>query len=163
MTALLGILTFLVLSTLGAERAMAQSTTTVPQITLVNTVSEQGHFLTVYYGIGSRASIATSGDQVTLREIKAKSTFAISGNQLVLPSQELTRSGVFVAYNMIVFVLHNGSDFTWTNADGSLPTNENAGASTQAISVSSLTKAEVDALPGAANMAVQVDLSALGH
>jgi hypothetical protein len=110
-----------------------------------------GKYLTVYYAIGGRASINTQGDQIHIRKVKAKKTIQISGDTVTLPPVEIPRVGWFLPYNIMVFVVHDGADFRWVNADATIPENETATGPTQYLTVDSLTKMEFESLQQNAN------------
>ncbi len=137
------ILSFLMISYVSAENAMAQMVT-VPQIEIPDIADFSGKYLTVYYAIGNRASIATSADQVNLREVKKKVTIPINGSSITIPSIELEKNGIFMAYNLVVFVVHKDSQFLWKNASGSIPDGEGTTGTTQVLGIDSMTKAEID-------------------
>jgi hypothetical protein len=144
-TLILGFLGFVLMSVFAAPVVHAQ-VVSVPQIEVARVGSYNGKYLTVYYGIGSRATIATADDQISLREVKYKKTVRIEGNSVVLPKVDLSRSGIFLAYNIVVMVIHSDNQFTWKNINGSLPEGETNGDSSIALAIDSLTKPEIDGL-----------------
>ena len=105
-----------------------------------------GKYLTVYYAIGGRATINTEGDQIHLRNVKAKKTIQITSDVVSLPSVDIPRTGFMFPYNIIVFSVHGTADFRWVNADGSTPEGEQASGPTQYLEIDSLTKIEFESL-----------------
>lgn len=122
------------------------STLTVNKIELLGLHNYKSHYLTVYYGIGSRASISNAKNQVSIREVKIAETFPINGNALELPKRDLARSGIVLPYNIIVFVIHSGPEFCWKNSNGQFPLEEKQCESNTPIKVDSLMKTELDTL-----------------
>lgn len=118
----------------------------VPSLEINSLGSYNGKFLTVYYAIGNRAAIATSDDQITMREVKLKKTFQINGNSVVAPRVDLSRSGIFMAYNLVVMVVHSDANYSWKNVNGSTPEGELMSLSSQTLAVDSLTKTELDSI-----------------
>ena len=129
----------------GLANVQADSAT-VDAITVSNLGNLRGNYISVYYGVGSRAAIATSGSQVSLREIRAKVTVRIDGNSVTVPAIQLQRTGFSLPYNLIVFAVHRGKDFVLVNADGSAPKGETAKQSSELLLMDSLTKPEADSL-----------------
>lgn len=128
----------------------------VGAITVNNLGNLRGNYLSVYYGVGSRASIATSASQVTLREVRAKVTVRIDGNSVTIPAIQLQRSGISVAYNIIAFAVHRGASYVLVNADGSAPKGETATQTSELLLMDSLTKSEVTALGGPGPISVSL-------
>lgn len=123
-----------------------------PRMTYVNPIRVsglapfQGRFLTIYYGLGSRGSLSNQENQVSLREVKEKRTFAISGDSLMVPEVFLKRSNLMISYNIILFVIHSAESFTWVNGNRSLPEGETMSNSTLPLQVDSLTKIDFEGI-----------------
>lgn len=136
----------------GLSTVQADSVT-VDAITVSNLGNLRGNYLSVYYGVGSRASIATSGSQVSLREIRAKVTVRIDGNSATVPAIQLQRSGFSLPYNLIVFAVHRGKDYVLVNADGTAPKGETSKQTSELLVMDSLTKNEI--APGPINVTLR--------
>lgn len=104
-------------------------------------------YMTVYFARGRAPLIATEGKQVLLSEIKAKIRVQLSGDTVEIPAREVTKRGVFAAYNYLVLVFHNQEQFTWLNADDSLPENESAQGQASARKVIVLDALDINKLP----------------
>lgn len=151
------ILTFLAgtLALLTEVRAQEVRLYTVNPIQLHGLQNYKGKYLTVYYGLGSRGSLTTSEDQITLREVKEKRSFQITDEALNIPEINLKRSNVFIPFNIIVFVIHDGPNFTWINGNSSVPDGELLTPNRSSQAVDSLTKIEFDQLKSSQNTASQ--------
>lgn len=103
-------------------------------------------YVTVYYGIGRRASLNNQGDQITLREIKDKKTLPLKGDTLDFPEINLKRSNVFISFNIVVFVVHVGPQFTWVNANGQPPEGQTQTEQRSFLNVDSMTQPEFQSL-----------------
>ena len=129
----------------AAPSLAADPVTNIPQLD-ITALNQTGKYLTVYYGIGNRPMISFSSDEITLREVKFKRTFPINGTSVSIPQIPLSRSGLSIAYSIVVFVVHSSPTFTWKNTNGSVPAGEKDDYSTDALAIDSLTKNELDNL-----------------
>lgn len=89
-------------------------------------------YMTIYFARGRAPLISVEAKQVILSEIKAKIRVTLSGSQLEIPAQSITRSGIFSAYNYLVVILHDQEEFVWLNGDDSVPLNEAQSGTLQA-------------------------------
>jgi len=132
--------------------AFAQSvgrTNVVPEINLTGLGNYRGQFATIIYANGRPAVISSSSPtqkQVVLRSVSLTATKQISGDGVVFPKTDISNVG-FITYNMIVFVVHREPQFTWVNANGTVPEGvaapENATNRTNNILVDYLFRDEV--------------------
>jgi hypothetical protein len=109
----------------------------------------RGKYLSVFYALGSRGSLNNQEDQITIREVKEKKTFLLTGDSLSVPEINLKRSNVFITYNILVFVIHDHEVFTWVNANHTLPEGQTNSTNIEYIDVASLTKIEFDQMRNA--------------
>lgn len=166
MITLLSLLTALLLPGLS----FAQSAVTVNPIKLVNIPQHLvGNYLTVYYGIGNRAAIATNSNQVTLKKIRKKvDNIPLSSTMAAVPAVDIPRLGFYQPYNIIVFVIHSKPNFNWVNletdSEGNLirtiPDGEPTGSNIMAQASLSFTKTELEDLSMAQGVpnVIEVDL-----
>lgn len=129
----------------------ALNTTSVNAIDLKGLGNHIGKYLSVYYARGTRASISLSSSQIHMSEVKIKLTMPITSDTVSIRKFDLPRSGFFLAYNIIVFVVHREKDFIWQNLmDPITPKGESeveiAPSMLKNDSVDSLTRSEFEAL-----------------
>ena len=108
--------------------------------------SYQGKTLTVYYAIGSRGALSNEDDQITIREVKKKVSYTIQSEEVQIPETAIVRDSAKVPYNIIVFVIHDGTNFSWINGNRTVPQGEVLSTNNLSLGVSSLNKIEVEAL-----------------
>lgn len=114
---------------------------------LVQTAGQPTKYMTVYFARGRAPLISTEGKQILLNEVKAKIRVQLSGSSVVIPPRQVTKRGVFAAYNYLVLVFHNQEQFVWLNADDSLPENESSSGTPQARKVIVLDALDINKLP----------------
>lgn len=156
------ILTFVFSLLMMSQVAFAQTenpgNTTVNAIELKGLGNKKGMYLSVYYALGKRATIFTDPRQLSLREVKVKRTLPITDDAVLLPKVDLSRSGIFLAYSIIVFVVHREPTFVWENTNGSRPEGEVTTPATASMLkdavVDSLSKKEFEDLASQQNAAV---------
>jgi hypothetical protein len=128
------------------------STLVINKIAISGMSLYQGKYLTVYYGTGARASLASAKNQVNIREVKVAETFPINNNILELPKRDFARSGFVLPYNLIVVVVHDTPTFCWKNKpNDQFPLGEKTCSENTSVEIDSLTKTEFDILLAAQN------------
>ncbi|MFP5520131.1 MAG: hypothetical protein ACLGGX_09525 [Bdellovibrionia bacterium] len=93
----------------------------IPSLEVKKLGNFRGHYLTVMYGIGSKPFIATDDTQIILNQVKEVRSLVISGDEVKLPPVQVQKEGFRPAYNMILLVVSPQPNFSWVNADGSVP------------------------------------------
>ena len=74
---------------------------TLPQVEIMGLEPYAYQSVTLYYALGTPASIALSPEQVNIREIRAKTTIAIENQtRVVTPKMNVAIQGFTVPYNM---------------------------------------------------------------
>jgi hypothetical protein len=145
------ILTFIAIGLGFLPAAWSQQNSTartfyVNPIKISGLAGYRGSYLTIYYALGSRGALSSEEDQITLREVKEKRSFQISGDSVIVPEINLKRSNLFITYNILILVVHSVPNFTWLNGNKSLPAGEKYSANINALDVDSLTKLEFESL-----------------
>lgn len=118
---------------------------TIPSLQINRLGNYRGQYLTVLYAVGSRPFISTDSAQISISQVKEARTVFISADAMTLPSVQVEKEGFRPSYNMVVFVVSPQANYSWVNADGSVPqgmgrTNNHMSSLTNAIN-----KTEVDA------------------
>ncbi|MFN7453375.1 MAG: hypothetical protein ACK5RO_01815 [Pseudobdellovibrionaceae bacterium] len=116
------VVTFLVLTSVAFGQTVGR-TNIVPEINLNGLGNYRGQYATVIYANGRPAVITSSSPiqkQVVLRSVSFTATKPISADGVVFPKTDISNVG-FITYNMIVFVVHREPQFTWVNANGTVP------------------------------------------
>ncbi len=111
----------------------------------------KGKYLTVYYGYGSPGSLKNQDDQITIREVREKRTYKITGSVLKVAQVALKKVPINTAYSIVVFVIHDDLDFTWLNGDrsgpdGGLPKGETVTSNKKSYDSDYLSVVEIDTL-----------------
>lgn len=102
----------------SAEAAKIES---IPALQVTKLGNYRGQYLTVLYAVGSKPFLSTAKNQITISQIKESRTAVISGDTLNLPSVQVEKEGFRPSYNMIVAIVSPQPNYSWINADGSLP------------------------------------------
>jgi len=116
----------------------------IPGLEIQNFGNFRGQYLTILYAIGSKPFIATDASQVTLNQVKEARSITITSDVVKLPPVQVQKEGFRPSYNMIVVVVSPQPNFSWQNADGSIPQGVTATGNKQAVKVLTVNKADVD-------------------
>jgi len=118
---------------------------TVPSLNISGLGNFRGQYLTVLYVVGSRPFISTDASQITLNQIKDSKTVNIAADAMAFPSVQVEKEGVRPSYNMILLIVSPQPNFSWVNADGSLPQGMVNSGNRQATLMNALNKSDIDA------------------
>lgn len=102
----------------NAEAARFES---IPALQIQKLGNYRGQYLTVLYAVGSKPFISTSRNQISISQIKESRTAFITADSINLPAVQVEKEGFRPSYNMIVLVVSPNANYSWINADGSLP------------------------------------------
>lgn len=94
---------------------------TIPALQVNHLGNFRGQYLTVLYAVGSRPFISTDSSQISLSQVKESRTVYITDDTMSLPSVQVEKEGFRPSYNVIVFVVSPQSNYSWVNADGTVP------------------------------------------
>lgn len=136
----LGLLT----GSVSYRNAEAARFETIPALQVSRLGNFAGHYLTVLYAVGARPFISTEPSQITISQIKESRSVYISADSMTLPKVQVEKEGFRPSYNIIVFIVSPQPNYSWINADGSLPqgmTPTNYHASSL---INSINKSDVD-------------------
>lgn len=111
----------------------------------------KGKYLTVYYGYGSPGSLKNQDDQITIREVRERKTYKITGSVVKISQVALKKVPINTAFSIVVFVVHDEFDFTWLNGDrsgpdGGLPKGETVSDNKKFYDTDYLSVIEIDSL-----------------
>jgi hypothetical protein len=122
-------------------------TVTLPQVEVTGLRPFLNQYLTVYFALGTPASIALSPEQISLREVRAKTTISIENQSSVTtPRMTVAIQGFTVPFNVLLIVIHQGKKFSWKNANGTLPLGEDNEGSSKALLIRAYLKPDIEAL-----------------
>lgn len=94
---------------------------TIPSLQVNRLGNFRGQYLTVLYAVGARPFISTEPSQITISQVKEARTVYISSDSVSLPKTQVEKEGFRPSYNIIVFVVSPQPNYSWLNADGTLP------------------------------------------
>lgn len=93
----------------------------VPALKINKLGNFNGQTLTVIYAIGSRPFISTDSSQITVSAVKEVRQVKISKDSIDLPGVQIAKEGFRPSYNLIVFAISPNENYSWRNADGTIP------------------------------------------
>lgn len=117
---------------------------TIPSMQVSRLGNLRGQYLTVLYAVGSRPFISTDASQINISQVKESRTVYITDDTLTLPQVQVEKEGFRPSYNIVVFVVSTQPNYSWVNADGSVPQGVTATANHMSTSISSINKSDVD-------------------
>lgn len=130
----------------SAEAARFES---IPSMQVNKLGNYRGQYLTVLYAVGSRPFIATDSSQITISQIKESRTVYISDDSMTLPAVQVEKEGFRPSYNIVVFVVSPQANYSWVNADGSVPQGMTATGNRMSSLINAINKTDVEALTSA--------------
>lgn len=136
----LGLLT----GSVSQRSAEAARFETVPSLQVNRLGNLRGQYLTVLYAVGSRPFISTDSSQINISQVKESRTIYITSDTLTLPSVQVEKEGFRPSYNMVVFVVSPQANYSWINADGSVPQGVTASDNHSSSAISAINKTDVD-------------------
>ena len=114
-------LTGIFISFFHSAPALAGRTVTVPAIQLQKTGNYLGQFATIYYGFEKTTIIQADSSAIALSSVRLTQTQPITGDNVQFPTVQIDKDGFRGAFDTIVIVISHYPNFTWKNADGTLP------------------------------------------
>lgn len=143
------------------RNAQAARFESIPSLQVNKLGNLKGQYLTVLYAVGSRPFISTDSSQITISQVKESRTVYITEDTMTLPSVQVEKEGFRPSYNILVFIVSTKPDYSWINADGSVPQGVIATENRQSSLINAINKSDVDAfIEAQGNTAVlQVNLN----
>lgn len=117
---------------------------TIPSIQVNKLGNLRGQYLTAIYAIGSRPIISTNPSQINISQVKESRTIYLTSDSMTLPAVQVEKEGFRPSYNIVVFVVSPQSNYSWINADGSIPQGMTATSNHTSSIMSSINKSDVD-------------------
>lgn len=126
------------------RNAQAARFETVPSIKVNQLGNYRGQYLTVLYAVGSRPFISTDSNQITVSQVKEARTVYISDDSMSLPPVQVEKEGFRPSYNVIIFVISPQPNYSWVNADGSVPDGMTVTNNRMSSLINAINKSELD-------------------
>lgn len=117
---------------------------TIPSLQINRLGNLRGHYLTAIYAVGSRPIISTDPSQINISQIKESRTVYLTSDTVSLPAVKVEKEGFRPSYNIIIFVVSPTANYSWINADGTVPQGMNATENHLSSVMSSINKSDVD-------------------
>ncbi|MEK2646018.1 hypothetical protein [Bdellovibrio sp. BCCA] len=117
---------------------------TIPSLQVNRLGNMRGQYLTVLYAVGSRPFISTDSSQISISQVKESRTVYISEDAMTLPSVQVEKEGFRPSYNIIVFVVSPQPNYSWVNADGSVPQGMSLTNNHMSSLINAINKTDVD-------------------
>lgn len=134
-----------VLTIFGFSSGAMGQIAVLPQVKIEGLSNHVGDYITVYFALGTPASIVLSSEQINLREVRAKTTTQITSSSISTPRMSVAIEGFTVPFNVLLVVIHRQPTFIWLNANGTLPLGEEAGSTHhRPILVKAMLKSDVE-------------------
>lgn len=124
--------------------AQAARFDTVPALKINKLGNMNGQTLTVIYAVGSRPFISTDSSQITVSAVKEVRQVKITKDSLDLPAVQIAKEGFRPSYNLIVFAVSPQENYSWKNADGTMPQGMVNTGNHAATFVQSINKKDID-------------------
>jgi len=120
-------------------------TALLPQVEVTRLQPYSKQSVSVYFALGTPASISLSPEQINIREVRAKTTIAIENQTSILtPKMNIAIQGFTVPFNILLVVVHQSPKFTWKNANGTVPLGEDVDGSSQALIIKAFLKHDLE-------------------
>ncbi len=117
---------------------------TIPSLQINRLGNLRGQYLTVLYAVGSRPFISTDASQINISQVKESRTVYITSDAVTLPAVQVEKEGFRPSYNIVVFVVSSQANYSWINADGTVPQGISATDNHMSSVISSVNKTDVD-------------------
>ncbi|MDG0816055.1 hypothetical protein [Bdellovibrio svalbardensis] len=117
---------------------------TIPSLQINRLGNLRGQYLTVLYAVGSRPFISTDASQINISQVKESRTVYLTSDSVNLPAVQVEKEGFRPSYNIVVFVVSSQANYSWINADGTIPQGVSATSNHMSSLINSINKADVD-------------------
>ena len=141
----------LMTGSIAQQDAFAARFDTVPSIEVSNLGNYRGQHISLIYAIGAKPLFSTNDTQVILSQVKETRTQVIKKDQILFSSLQVEKEGFRPSYNMILIVISPNPNFTWINADGSIPRGVVASANKEKRRVLVINRADLENLMSMTN------------
>lgn len=93
----------------------------IPPVAVIDLGNYRGQYLNVIYAQAYKPFMSRDSALLSVEKIARVESFKIKGDSLKLSPQKLPSDGSAAPYNRIIFVISPQKNFSWKNADGSIP------------------------------------------
>lgn len=132
---------------------------TIPALQVNRLGNLRGQYLTVLYAVGSRPFISTDSSQISISQVKESRTVYISDDAMTLPAVQVEKEGFRPSYNIIVFVVSPQPNYSWVNADGSVPQGMSLTNNHMSSLINAINKTDVDGFVSAQGEAATLQVN----
>ncbi|WII73688.1 hypothetical protein QJS83_07345 [Bdellovibrio sp. 22V] len=132
---------------------------TIPALQVNKLGNMRGQYLTVLYAVGSRPFISTDSSQISISQVKESRTVYISDDAMTLPTVQVEKEGFRPSYNIIVFVVSPQPNYSWVNADGSVPQGMSLTNNHMSSLINAINKTDVDGFVSAQGEAATLQVN----
>ena len=122
---------------------------TIPSLQVNRLGNLRGQYLTVLYAVGSRPFISTDSSQINISQVKESRTVYVSSDSVTLPTVQVEKEGFRPSYNIVVFIVSAQSNYSWVNADGTIPQGMTNTSNHMSSLINAINKTDVDAFVSA--------------
>jgi hypothetical protein len=129
---------------LSQDKSEAARLEKLPALEVQGLKDYRGQYLTVYYAIGSRPFISPDDSKITLSQVKEARSVYITDDSIKLTSTEIEKEGFRPSYNIVMFIVSKQPNYSWVNADGTVPQGLSEGKNRSFSLISSLNKTKID-------------------
>lgn len=137
----LGLLT----GSLSQRNANAARFEVIPSLQIAKLGNYRGQYLTILYAVGSRPFISTDSSQINISQVKESRTIYITDETMKTPIAEVEKEGFRPSYNIVVFVVSPQPNYSWVNADGTIPQGATSTNNHQSALVNTVNRVDIDA------------------
>lgn len=130
---------------LSQGTAQAARFETIPAMKVNKLGNLRGQYLTVLYAVGSRPFLSTDPSQINISQVKESRTVYITEDAMSLPAVQVEKEGFRPSYNIVVFIVSPQQNYSWVNADGSVPQGMTSTNNHLKSIANSINKTDVDA------------------
>ncbi|MBO9665775.1 MAG: hypothetical protein J7501_03065 [Bdellovibrio sp.] len=134
---------------------------TIPAMQVNKLGNLKGQYLTALYAVGSRPIISTDSSQINISQVKESRTIYITGDSVSFPTVQVEKEGFRPSYNIVVFIVSPQQNYSWVNADGSLPQGMTKTENRLSSKINTINKSDVDAFVATSGekAVLQVDIN----
>lgn len=141
----LGLLT----GSLSQRSANAARFEVIPALQIAKLGNYRGQYLTILYAVGSRPFISTDSSQINISQVKESRTIYITDDAMTTPLVQVEKEGFRPSYNIVVFVVSPQPNYSWVNADGTIPQGVTSTNNHQSVLVNTVNRTNIDAFTAA--------------
>lgn len=136
----LGLLT----GSLSQRSASAARFEVIPALQIAKLGNYRGQYLTILYAVGSRPLISSDSSQINISQVKESRTIYIADDEMTTPIVQVEKEGFRPSYNIVAFVISPQPNYSWLNADSTIPQGLTSTNNHQSILVNTVNRTKID-------------------